>query len=74
MELGETEVTVRLTLNQMQLIAASLEAAGETVLAFRIESSRRNLLKQAREREAVKAEGGYADAIDALSKLFGVTK
>lgn len=74
MELGETEVTVRLTLNQMQLIAAALEAAGETVLAFRIESSRRNLLKQAREREAVKAEGGYADAIDALSKLFGVTK
>lgn len=74
MELGETEVTVRLTLNQMQLIAAALEAAGETVLAFRIESSRRNLLKQAREREAVKAEGGYADAIDALSKIFGVTK
>lgn len=74
MELGETEVTVRLTLNQMQLIAAALEAAGETVLAFRIESSRRNLLKQAREREAAKAEGGYADAFDALSKIFGVTK
>ena len=71
MELGETEVTVRLTLNQMQLIAAALEAAGETVLAFRIESSRRNLLKRVREREA---EGGYADAIDALSKIFGVTK
>lgn len=74
MELGETEVTVRLTLNQMQLIAAALEATGETVLAFRIESSRRNLLKRVREREAAKAEGGYADAFDALSKIFGVTK
>ena len=74
MELGETEVTVRLTLNQMQLIAAALEAAGETVLAFRIESSRRNLLKRVREREAAKAEGGYADAFDALSKIFGGTK
>lgn len=44
--LGDTKVRIALTLDQLQLIAAALEAAGETEFADRLEAFRKRKLAE----------------------------
>lgn len=46
--LGGTKVRIALTLDQLQLIAAALEAAGETEFADRLEAFRKRKLAELR--------------------------
>lgn len=64
--LGDTKVRIALTLDQIQLIAASLEAAGEVEFAARLEAFRKRKLA------AISRQRPHEQVHKMIDELFGV--